>query len=323
MVYNNMRRFIIFLLFACGRVFFGSVETAAMDYDSGEEDFGGSNGAGNMKTQVRSIVDNILQLNQSDGRFDNRRDSQDNDDNRNGRDGSSSYDGDSSQRQRNDDENQYGENNDGERRRYDDETSSYGDNDRYNSGNNRKQRSDDDNYPNDDERAVANNREVNRRIDKTIDELNNLKKDVNKNFADQQQRHSKDVKNEKQKGEKIKKNEQKKSRKKKVRKAKKCNKRIFTVKNIDTCNIYANSYLNKIFLKVKNTNYADADRQYVIKTYPSEKDRRVAYVIKSYAASNQKKDRLTKSAGVNNAKYTIKNSTYFTHKFGCAEAKCE
>lgn len=290
---------------------------------------------GNMRSQVRSIVDNILHLNQRGGQFYNNNNGPYN----NGGYGNNNYaqygDG-SNGYQQNGNESSYQSQQQWNNGQYN------GDGDQYNNGGNYQNNNGQ--SRNNEAIALADNREVNQRIEKAINELNTLKKNVNQRFSQIQQKngHNKNQKNHNAEDKKTEKNSNKNmlagkqrgtsSKQWKHRNKAKCNKQIFTVKNIDTCNMRTNSYLstkNKYGLKyyAKNDNYRD----YTIKSYSpknshsfakeSTKAGHITYKIKSYSKNADGKTN-TELAALDNKKYTVKDFSYFAHKDGCPENKC-
>lgn len=354
----SMSRF-LFLLFVCGFACCISKGTiAAMDGEEEGNSYGGNdsynngggysgnngmmNGSGmmgnggNMRSQVRSIVDNILQLNQRGGQFYN---------NNNGPYNNGGY-GNNNYAQYGDGSNGYQQNDNGSPY----QSQQQWNNSQYNNGG--EQYNNSGNYQNNNGQsrnneaiALADNREVNQRIEKAINELNTLKKNVNQRFSQIQQRngHNGNHKNHNAEDKKTEKNSNKnmlagkqrgtssKQWKHRNNKAK-CSKQIFTVKNIDTCNMRTNSYLStksKYGSKyyAKNNNYRD----YTIKSYSpknshsfakeSTKAGHITYKIKSYAKNADGKTN-TELAALDNKKYTVKDLSYFAHKDGCPENKC-
>lgn len=291
---------------------------------------------GNMRSQVRSIVDNILQLNRGGGQFYNN-----NNDPYNNNGGYA-----------NNDYAQYG--NGSNRYQQDDTGSPYqsqqrwsngqqnGDGDHYNNGG--SYQNNDIQNKNNEAVALADNREVNQRIEKAINELNTLRKSVNQRFSQIQQQkngrdlnrsniNAKDRKTEKNSNKNMQANRHNGKSKGWTHKNKvKCNKQIFTVKNIDTCNVRTNSYLStkgKYDSKyhAKNSNH----RNYSIKSYSSKRSYSsgngsatpgyITYKIKSYSKNADGKIS-TELAALDNKKHTVKGRFYFSHQKGCSGSKC-
>ena len=361
-----MSRF-LFLLFVCGFACslsngvviammsdgsdYGGEDSSSYENDSYNNGGGysGNNGmmnnggmignGGDMRSQVRSIVDNILQLNQrgdqfynnnngpyNNGGYDNSNYTQYGHDNGYQQNGNGSYQSQNSQQWNNsqyNDENQYSNGNHG------------GYNGNSDNSNSNYQNSNAQNR-NNEAIELADNREVNQRIEKAINELNTLKKNVNQRFSQiQQQRNERnggrndtDANKDKKTGKDSNKNM---LAEKKVGKGSsrwrnyhrnkgKCNKQIFTVKNIDTCNMRTNSYLT---LKSKyGSKYHVNNYDYGIKSYSSKKHNKstksehITYKIKSYSKNADEKTS-TELAALDGKKYTVKNNSYFAHKDGC------
>lgn len=296
---------------------------------------------GDMRSQVRSIVDNILQLNQRGGQFYNNGPY-----NNNG-----GYD--------NNNYAQYGNNNGYQQNGNGPDQSQQSqqwNNGQYNDGNQYSNRNgggyngnngnSNGNYQNNNAQnrnneaiALADNREVNQRIEKAINELNTLKKNFNQRFSQiQQQQRSgcdgnqnnpdaKDKKTGKNSNKNMlaeKSGEKRSNRRNWYRNKGKCNKQIFTVKNIDTCNMRTNSYLS---LKSKYGSKYHVNNNYTIKNYSpksrnkSTNTRYITYTIKSYS-NNKDKKKNTEMVALDTKKYTIKGNSYFAHKNDCPENKC-
>lgn len=356
----SMSRF-LFLLFVCGFACCISKGTiAAMDGEEEGNSYGGNdsynngggysgnngmmNGSGmmgnggNMRSQVRSIVDNILQLNQRGGQFYSNNNGPYN----NGGYGNNNYA-------------QYGDGSNGYQQN--DNASPYQSQQQWNNGqynNGGEQYNNSGNYQNNNGQsrnneaiALADNREVNQRIEKAISELNTLKKNVNQRFSQiqKQQKNRRNVnrdninaKDNQKSGKNTntsklaEKHDGASSKKWKHRSKAKYKKRIFTVKNIDTRNMSTNSYLSTKS-KYGSKYYAgnNGHRNYNIKSYAqkdsylsnneSTKAGHITYKIKSYAKNADGKTN-AELAALDNKKYTVKENAYFAHKNGCPENKC-
>ena len=216
----SMSRF-LFLLFVCGfACSLSNVVVIAMMNDGsgyGEEDsnsygndsynngggYAGNNGmmmnsggmrgnSGDMRSQVRSIVDNILQLNQRGGQFynnngpynngdyDNNNYAQYGNDNSYQQNGNGFYQSQQSQQWNNGQYNNENQHSNGNRGGYNANNGNSNGNYQNNNAQNRSNEA----------IALADNREVNQRIEKAINELNTLKKNVNQRFSQIQQQRN-------------------------------------------------------------------------------------------------------------------------------------
>lgn len=296
----------------------------------------------NMRTRVRSVVDDILQLNNGDfhdiaggsrSRYDDRYD--------NYRDRDRERDRD----------------------RYSDKDSRDDDYDRSSRrkrSNRSKRDANDELYKAFTEYDEVDNQKINSKIDSTIKDLNNLKKEVNRRHERKRKMivenevdddNYENVKTGKKRKNKASSRNKKNSNARAIddiypatskslrrrgtyatssrgRQASNNAHRIFTVKNIDTSHMFTNSYLSAQRITGRNNGMHTTKKN---STKQGAYSKTIEYKIKTYGKKSNttettpattSTDRID-TAGSADKKYTVKNTAYFAHRNdGCPNRKC-